>query len=175
MDIEGDDIARLRFLESASTALLIDLPTTSRHLSREALLHGSLSKPTLRCMACGSILIPGLTCAMRTKRLKTANAETAQRYMGRQCFACSRITRSRFHAPSRLTAPPVLARLPSRPPTTTPTTAKQDEKQATNSSSTERRKMIAGLKAAVRTSRALPPAKSKSTTFDLEDLMKPGG
>ena len=174
MNIEGDDIARLRFLESASTALLIDLPTTSRHLSREALLHGSLSKPTLRCMACGSILIPGLTCAMRTKRLKTAKADTAQRYMGRQCFACSRITRTRFHAPSRLTAPPAFPRLLARPPTITATAAKQDEKQATNGS-TERRKMIAGLKAAVRTRRALPPAKSKSTTFDLEDLMKPGG
>ena len=184
--------ARLQYLDEASLRLLTTSPALSAHLqgARQALAdengnevvsHGS----TWNCAACGSVMVPGLSCTSirdpprkRIRKDRLAKQEFAVKTVKLQCSRCDAITTIEAVKPERSRKVQVAQ---TRPTTsvhedtavenriiTKPTTEsaeKTSRKRTRAKKSTSLQSMLAGQKV----------VKSKETQgfgLDLMDLMR---
>ena len=187
--------AKLRFLESAACSLSTSAPATSAHLmihkQTEAAKHGIKSSvykgaADVVCGACGTLLIPGLTCentieqsripgphAPRPKSRREATQRNEQKYLVVKCLKCHRFTKHRLEKPQSAGIKRPASTSGPQLDSTESSVAVESKTVSRNASSRQRAKSRrGGLETLLKQQQNT--MKAESTALDLMDFMKEG-
>ena len=186
---------KLRFLESAACSLSTAAPAISAHLmihkqteAAKHVLKDYIRKEasTVACSACGTLLIPGLTCentieqsrssephAPRPRSRRGATKRKEQKYLVVKCLKCHRFRKHRIEKSQSADIKKPVSTSNTQLDSTESGVAIEPKIISRNASSRQRAKSRrGGLETLLKQQQK--PTKADSTALDLMDFMKEG-